>query len=95
MIRKFLTNYAARHRHPANVWLHVLGLPVTFVLPVVLLSQDMFLWSVASFLIGYGLQFIGHAIEGNDPGEVVLVKRAFGLPFIDIVPPRNESTCDG
>ncbi len=39
MLRRLLTNYAARHQHPANRLLHGIGLPVTFVLPVLLMVE--------------------------------------------------------
>ncbi len=81
MIRRFLKNYAERHRNPANRFFHALGLPVTFVLPVVFLSQSRELEAGLAFIAGYALQFIGHAFEGNDAGEVVLLKRALGLPY--------------
>ena len=29
----------------------------------------------------YALQFIGHWIEGNDPGEVIIIKRILGKPY--------------
>jgi hypothetical protein len=86
MIEKFLRNYIERHQHPANQLLHLIGLPITFVVPVILLFQHRGWWALGAFLGGYLLQFLGHAIEGNDAGETILVKRALGLPFVDIVP---------
>jgi uncharacterized membrane protein YGL010W len=81
MIRRFLKNYAERHRSPANRFFHTVGLPVTFVLPIVLLNQSREVAAGLAFIAGYALQFIGHAFEGNDAGEVVLLKRALGLPY--------------
>jgi len=93
MIRRFLINYGDRHRHPWNRCLHVCGLPLTFVLPVILLVQGVsWGWPLAAFLGGYALQFAGHAIEGNDAGEVILVKKALRMPYIDIVGERNRSS---
>ena len=83
---RFLTGYAARHRHPANIALHAIGLPVTFLLPLWLLWQGRGFYALLAFLAGYALQFLGHAIEGNDAGEVVLVKRTFGLPYREFGP---------
>lgn len=94
MFRRFLINYAARHQHPANRLLHAVGLPVTFVLPVVLLAKGRPEWAAASFVSGYLLQFAGHAIEGNDAGEVILVKKAVGRPYIDVVDRGNRSSCE-
>lgn len=86
MFRRFLTNYAARHRHPGNIALHAVGLPVTFVLPVVLLIAEQPWWALGCFVIGYALQFLGHAVEGNDAGEAILVKRWLGRPYREFGP---------
>jgi len=41
-------------------------------------------------VVSYVLQGIGQAIEGNDMGEVVLIKKLFGKPYVAIAP-RPES----
>ena len=46
----------------------------------------LFLFALALFLGGYMVQFLGHAIEGTDPGEIILLKRRLGLPYVDIAP---------
>jgi hypothetical protein len=82
-----LRNYIERHQHPGNQLFHLVGLPVTFVLPVVwLIQQQPWTWALAAFVIGYALQFIGHAIEGNDAGETILVKKLLGKPYVAVVP---------
>jgi len=88
-----LVKYLARHQHPANLWLHVLGLPVTFFLPVVLLAAGRGWWALASFAIGYALQFLGHAIEGNDAGETIVVKKLLGRPYVAVIhrPEKQQS----
>jgi hypothetical protein len=86
MIEKFVKNYIERHQHPVNQVLHLIGVPLTFVVSAVFLCQGRGWWALGAFVGGYVLQFMGHAIEGNDAGETILVKRAMGLPFIDIVP---------
>ena len=99
MLKRFLHNYALRHQHPANQLLHVIGLPVTFVVPVALTLEEFSgWWSILSFGVGYAMQFAGHAIEGNDAGEIVLIKKMLGKPYIDIVRrncPPNQSSIDG
>ena len=55
---------------------------------------------MASFVGGYGRQFLGHAIEGNDAGEVVLIKRWLGRPYREFAPGKEpvgsaQSTADG
>ena len=37
-------------------------------------------------VLGYALQWIGHRIEGNDMGEVVLIKKLFGRPYVAVSP---------
>ena len=32
------------------------------------------------------LQFIGHAIEGNDAGELILIKKLLGKPYQEFRP---------
>ena len=95
-MRRFLKNYVERHLHPANQFLHVIGLPVTFILPVHLLVWSFpsaSWWALISFVIGYTLQFVGHAIEGNDAGELILIKKWLGRPYVEFGPrhPSRES----
>lgn len=99
-LRRFLRNYAERHRHPVNIVLHAVGLPVTFALPVWFLIDGNRFAALGCFVGGYVLQFMGHAAEGNDAGEIVLLKKALGLPYVAIVErpqPDNskESKFDG
>jgi hypothetical protein len=94
-VKRLLVNYLARHQHPANLWLHIVGLPVTFVVPVVLLVEHQPWWALGSFVVGYALQFLGHAIEGNDAGETIVVKKLLGKPYVAVIPrpdtPNPES----
>jgi len=94
MLGRFLKNYRERHRHPGNLLFHLVGLPVTFVLPVVLLIYQRPWWALVSFLLGYALQFIGHAIEGNDAGEVILVKKLLGKPYTEFGPGIKDSSAN-
>lgn len=89
-MKQMLVNYLARHQHPANLWLHIVGLPVTFVVPVVLLIRHQWWWALGSFVLGYALQFIGHAIEGNDAGETIVVKKLLGKPYVAVIPRPNK-----
>ena len=82
----FLRNYRSRHRHPLNVLLHGVGLPVTFLLPAWLLIGGRGFHAALAFVGGYALQFLGHAIEGNDAGEVCLLKRWLGRPYVAVAP---------
>ena len=62
-----VTKYRRDHRHPVNHVLHVYaGWPMVG-LALLLLPFRPF-WSVALFLGGYALMFLGHfAFEGNTP----------------------------
>ena len=93
MIKRFLKNYAQRHRHPANIALHAIGLPVTFVAPIALIVVGDVFYAAIAFIAGYALQFLGHAIEGNDAGEICLIKKWLGMPYIAIAP-RHDEPCD-
>ena len=86
-MRRFLKNYRERHLHPGNVAFHLIGLPVTFVLPVHFLVWSYpTSWAPIAFVTGYALQFIGHAIEGNDAGELILIKRRLGRQYVEFGP---------
>ncbi|GIT28606.1 MAG: hypothetical protein Ct9H300mP1_06520 [Planctomycetaceae bacterium] len=39
MLQRFLTNYIQRHTHPLNRLLHLLGVPLTFVVTAILISR--------------------------------------------------------
>ena len=65
MSQDFLTNYKAKHQHPLNRLSHSIGIPMIVVsLPLFFLDWR---WALALFLAGWIFQFIGHAIEGNQP----------------------------
>lgn len=91
---KILKNYLERHQHPGNQFLHLIGLPITFALPVYFLVHHHWQWALGAFLAGYALQFLGHAIEGNDAGETIVVKKLLGKPYIAVVPRSKESKFD-
>lgn len=65
MPESFIENYKAKHRHPLNQLTHTIGIPLIVIsLPLFLLS-----WrgALALFVVGWILQFVGHAVEGNQP----------------------------
>ncbi|MCA9062689.1 MAG: DUF962 domain-containing protein [Planctomycetaceae bacterium] len=84
MIARFLRNYLPRHQNRLNRALHLVGVPLTFVgTPACLIEHQPWYWAAACFFGGYALQFAGHAIEGNDAGEVVFIKKKLGLPYTE------------
>ena len=70
----------------------MVGVPLTFVCSIVLLIQQRPEMAAASFVGGYILQFIGHAIEGNDAGELILIKKALGKPYQEFAPGYKEQS---
>lgn len=91
----FVQGWLARHRGPVSFTLHMLGIPPTIIglllLPiyVVLMSVSLFIFALILFVGGYMMQFLGHALEGSDPGEIILIKRRLGLPYVEIAPGRK------
>ena len=68
-------NWRRRHRNPTNFWLHMVGIPASFLAaPVLLILRRPWL-ALGSFVAGYALQFLGHLVEGNRSGEEMLLRR--------------------
>jgi hypothetical protein len=86
----WLRNWLERHRHPFSFYIHLIGIPMT-VAAVPALFLGPWWWAVGLFVGGYALQFLGHAVEGNDAGEVVAVKKWLGLPYVAVAA-RGEET---
>jgi len=65
MIQEYIENYRKVHRHPVNQALHAVGIPMI----IVSLVWVFFNWKIglALFVLGWILQFIGHAFEGKPP----------------------------
>lgn len=95
---EWLHNWRQRHRHPISFWLHVIGIPMTIAtLPLVVVQVihgEWHLWwrPVLLVTIGYLLQWIGHCLEGNDMGEMILIKRRMGKPYVVVSPRYAESS---
>ena len=89
---RWLRNWRDRHQHPASIVLHVVGIPLTILAVVVAIWQltedrwDLWYRPVVLLVVGYGLQWLGHLLEGNDMGEVILLKRLLGRPFTAVSP---------
>jgi hypothetical protein len=89
---RWLDHWLARHQHPASRGLHAVGIPLTLAfIPLAawqLADGRWDLWWRPTLLLaaGYGLQWLGHVLEGNDMGEVILVKRLLGRPYVAVSP---------
>ncbi len=90
----FVTNYVERHQKLSNQLLHLVGVPLTFGVSTYFLIQQGWALALGAFLGGYVLQFVGHALEGNDAGEVVLVKKLLGKPYVEFGPKSKQSKCN-
>jgi uncharacterized membrane protein YGL010W len=65
MSDSFVDNYKSKHQHPLNRLSHSIGIPLIILsLPLFFLNWR---WALTLFVFGWLLQFIGHAIEGNQP----------------------------
>ena len=68
---QWVAQYAGSHTHPVNRLCHSLGIPL-IVVSVALLVGSIFvhsllIYAAALFVLGWILQFIGHAFEGKEP----------------------------
>lgn len=65
MAESFIENYKSKHQHPLNKLCHIIGIPMITVSWLLV----FFNWrgALALFVVGWILQFVGHAIEGNRP----------------------------
>lgn len=88
----WLANWLERHQHPVSRWLHYVGIPLT-VMAVFLAGWQLYQWRwdlwwrpALLLVVGYLLQLIGHIIEGNDMGEIILIKKLLGRPYLAVSP---------
>jgi uncharacterized membrane protein YGL010W len=93
---RLVENWVERHQGPTSFVLHMLGIPPTILAILLIpiyaycLSFPVFLFALALFVCGYLVQFLGHALEGTDPGEVIYFKRKLGMNYVDIAPSRRS-----
>ena len=65
MSGSFIENYQAKHQHPLNKLCHSVGIPMIVIsLPLFFFNWR---WGLTLFVVGWILQFLGHAIQGNQP----------------------------
>ena len=68
---EWIAQYSLSHQHPFNRFCHTIGIPliaVSIPLFAVAVAVTGF-WPVptALFVVGWVLQFLGHAVEGKPP----------------------------
>jgi uncharacterized membrane protein YGL010W len=68
---QWVAQYASSHQHPINRICHTFGIPIILVSLglgfACLFVHRLWFYALALFLIGWTLQFIGHAFEGKPP----------------------------
>jgi hypothetical protein len=72
-LKAFLIDYCQRHAHPLNAILHFIGVPAAFF-GFYLVATGKFYSGIVAIVIGYFLQYLGHKAQGNEVGEVTLIK---------------------
>jgi uncharacterized membrane protein YGL010W len=92
-----IRDWIDRHRNPASFVLHMFGIPPTILgvllIPVyvMLISVPIFLLALALFVGGYLIQFLGHAIDGSEPGEITYLRRKLGWSYAEIAPASSAA----
>jgi hypothetical protein len=71
----FLVDYCERHAHPVNAALHLVGVPLAFYGFFKMFSDPT--EGFGMLFTGYLLQFLGHRAQGNEVGEVTLIKKVW------------------
>lgn len=70
----FVIDYCQRHAHPVNAVLHIIGVPLAFY-GFYLLFVGQPLNALIDIFLGYLFQYLGHRAQGNEVGEVILIKK--------------------
>ena len=74
-VRWYFADYMSRHAHPWSRVLHVAGVPLAPFGCLYLLMRGEWALAGMTFVVGYALQWLGHHLEGNEVGEVILLKK--------------------
>lgn len=72
--RSFVIDYCQRHAHPLNAVLHIFGVPMAFYGLFKLITGRTMI-GTGLIVLGYLLQYLGHRAQGNEVGEVTLIKK--------------------
>lgn len=74
--KDFVIDYIGRHKHPLNAVLHIFGVPMVFY-SIFLFFTGALELGAALFVLGYLFQYLGHRAQGNEVGEVILIKNIY------------------
>ena len=75
-VRAFIIDYCQRHAHPVNAILHIFGVPAVFYGLYLLVAGQPAVGG-ALIVLGYLFQYLGHKAQGNEVGEVTLIKHVW------------------
>jgi len=68
---QWVAQYASSHQHPVNRLCHTFGIPTIVVSLAIFLASlfvhRLWLYAMGLFVLGWILQFVGHAFEGKPP----------------------------
>ena len=68
---QWIAQYASSHQHPVNRACHTFGIPMIVASLALGLAaiviHPLWVWALGLFLVGWTLQFIGHAFERKEP----------------------------
>ncbi len=88
----WVDNWLARHQHPVSRGLHAVGIPL-LVGALALGAWQLATWRwdvwwrpAVLLAVSYAIQWVGHVVEGNDMGEVIVIKKLLGRPFVAVSP---------
>lgn len=73
----FVKDYIGRHSHPVNAALHIVGVPAAFAGFFLFFTGKDFGRGALLIFVGYLMQFLGHQAQGNEVGEVTLMKNVY------------------
>jgi len=74
--KEFVIDYIGRHKHPVNAVLHIFGVPMAFY-GLFKLITGSFVFGLVLLFFGYLFQYLGHKAQGNEVGEVTLIKNIY------------------
>lgn len=69
--QQWIAQYSTSHQHPVNRLCHTLGIPLIIVSLVLFVAaifvSGLWIYATGLFVLGWILQFVGHAFEGKPP----------------------------
>ena len=81
-------------------WLHMIAIPLMPLAGVLVVTQlidsawDLWWRPVLLLAFSYFIQWIGHVVEGNDMGEIILIKKMLGKPYIAVAPQYGDANAN-